>query len=113
MNRLTRAQAALAQAATGDTAWRAAAVGTTEWLAQHSVTLLRLSLGLVFFAFGVLKFVPGLSPAAGLAGATFSELTLGVVPPDAGVVAVARWRRSSASPCSPGACCAWAWPCWG
>jgi uncharacterized membrane protein YkgB len=89
MNRLTRAQAALARAATGDTAWRAAAVRTTEWLAQHSVTLLRLSLGLVFFAFGVLKFVPGLSPAAGLAGATFSELTLGVVPPDAGVVAVA------------------------
>jgi putative oxidoreductase len=94
MNRLTRAQAALERAATGDTAWRAAAVRTaavrtTEWLAQHSVTLLRLSLGLVFFAFGVLKFVPGLSPAASLAGATFSELTLGIVPPDVGVLAVA------------------------
>jgi 4-hydroxy-3-methylbut-2-enyl diphosphate reductase len=35
----------------------------TEWLARHSVDLLRVSLGLVFLGFGVLKFFPGLSPA--------------------------------------------------
>ena len=29
-----------------------------RWLARHSVDLLRISLGLVFFGFGVLKFFP-------------------------------------------------------
>jgi putative oxidoreductase len=61
----------------------------TAWLARHSVDLLRLSLGAVFLGFGALKFVPGLSPAAGLAGQTFSELTLGVIPAATGVVVVA------------------------
>ena len=66
-----------------------AAGSATAWTARHSVTLLRLSLGLVFFGFGVLKFFPGLSPAAGLAGETFSELTLGLVPQAIGVYVVA------------------------
>jgi putative oxidoreductase len=94
MNRITPMRTAPERAASGDaggrsSGWRATSTRAAEWLALHSVTLLRLSLGLVFFAFGVLKFVPGLSPAAGLAGDTFSELTLGLVPPEAGVVAVA------------------------
>jgi putative oxidoreductase len=59
------------------------------WLALHSVTLLRLSLGVVFLGFGVLKFFPGLSPAAELAGATFSELTFGLVPESLGLLFVA------------------------
>lgn len=50
------------------------------WLARHSVDLLRISLGLVFLVFGVLKFFPGVSPAEGLASETFSILTLGLVP---------------------------------
>jgi putative oxidoreductase len=66
-----------------------AANGATTWMAQHSVTLLRLSLGFVFLGFGVLKFFPGLSPAAGLAGETFSELTMGIVPEALGVYVVA------------------------
>ena len=33
-----------------------------RWLAAHSVTLLRISLGLVFLGFGVLKFFPGHPP---------------------------------------------------
>jgi putative oxidoreductase len=61
----------------------------TGWLARHSVTLLRLSLGAVFLAFGLLKFFPGLSPAAGLAGETFAELTLGLVPESVGLTLVA------------------------
>ena len=28
----------------------------TRWLADHGLTLLRISIGLVFFWFGVLKF---------------------------------------------------------
>lgn len=52
------------------------------WLAQHSVTLLRLSLGLVFLIFGALKFMPGLSPAQDLAVRTVETLTFGIVPSD-------------------------------
>ncbi len=39
----------------------------TPWLAEHGLTLLRISLGVVFIWFGVLKFWPGLSPADRLA----------------------------------------------
>ena len=36
-------------------------------LERYSATALRLSMGLVFLVFGVLKFLPGVSPAEGLA----------------------------------------------
>ncbi|HLV55140.1 MAG TPA: DoxX family membrane protein [Actinotalea caeni] len=52
---------------------------TRDLLAAHSVTLLRVSLGLVFVAFGIPKLVPGLSPAEDLASATIEVLTLGLV----------------------------------
>ncbi len=38
----------------------------TTWLARNSITLLRISVGIVFFWFGALKLIPGLSPADGL-----------------------------------------------
>jgi uncharacterized membrane protein YkgB len=37
-----------------------------HWLARNGLTLLRISLGVVFLWFGALKVVPGLSPAEGL-----------------------------------------------
>lgn len=49
------------------------------WLNRHSIAVLRISLGLVFLAFGALKFVPGLSPAEDLSVATIDRLTLGIV----------------------------------
>lgn len=51
----------------------------TGRLARHSIDVLRVSLGLVFLGFGVLKFFPGLSPAEGLVVPTVEMLTLGVV----------------------------------
>lgn len=42
----------------------------TEWMARHAITLLRIGLGVVFFWFGALKLVPGLSPAEDLVLAT-------------------------------------------
>jgi uncharacterized membrane protein YkgB len=36
------------------------------FLARHSISLLRWSMGIVFIWFGALKFFPGLSPAEGL-----------------------------------------------
>jgi uncharacterized membrane protein YkgB len=61
----------------------------TDWLARYSVSLLRISLGLVFLGFGVIKFVPGLSPAEPLAGRTLDILTFGLVPERIGLVMVA------------------------
>ena len=51
----------------------------TDVLTAHSITVLRVSLGLVFLVFGAFKFVSGASPAEDLAVATVSKLTLGVV----------------------------------
>lgn len=48
-------------------------------LARHSITALRISLGLVFLGFGVLKFFPGVSPAQGLVIRTLETLSLGMV----------------------------------
>ena len=59
---------------------RPAAVDALQrWLNRWSIPLLRVSLGLVFLGFGVLKFFPGLSPAADIAAATIDKLTFGLV----------------------------------
>lgn len=68
---------------------RGAEVAAAEWLSRHSIGLLRTSLGLVFAAFGVLKFVPGLSPAEGLTADTLSVLTFGLMPDRLGLIGVA------------------------
>lgn len=52
----------------------------TRWMAEHGLTLLRISIGLVFFWFGILKFWPDLSPADALAAATIDKLFFGLVP---------------------------------
>lgn len=48
-------------------------------LATHSIPMLRISLGLVIFGFGFLKFFPGASPAESLVVTTTELLTFGVV----------------------------------
>jgi len=60
-----------------------------RWLVAHSIALMRVSLGLIFLAFGALKFFPGLSPIEGLATRTATALTLGLVPPSVGLVMIA------------------------
>jgi uncharacterized membrane protein YphA (DoxX/SURF4 family) len=62
------------------------------WMERHGLLLLRWSLGIVFFWFGVLKFFNGLSPAQGLASRTISVLTLGKVPPQVSVPVLAAWE---------------------
>lgn len=64
----------------------------TEWMAQYSIRLLRISLAIIFLWFGVLKFFPGLSPAQTLAGTTISVLSLGLVAPETGVFILAIWE---------------------
>ena len=51
----------------------------TGWMSRNGLQLLRISLGIVFVWFGVLKFFPGLSPAQGLAINTIKLLTFNLV----------------------------------
>ena len=64
----------------------------TGWMARHGVGLARIALGIVFLWFGAIKFVPGLSPAADLAGRTIEAITFGLVPPSVGVPILAAWE---------------------
>ena len=49
------------------------------FLERWSVPALRVALGAVFVAFGVIKFFPGVSPVESLVEATWGVLTLGIV----------------------------------
>jgi uncharacterized membrane protein YphA (DoxX/SURF4 family) len=64
----------------------------TRWMARHGVTLLRISLGIVFLWFGALKFFPGMSPAQDLAARTIEVLSFGVVKPAVSVPLLAAWE---------------------
>lgn len=50
------------------------------WLTRYSITMLRISLGLIILGFGVLKYFPGVSPAENLVKATMHVMTFGLVP---------------------------------
>lgn len=60
-----------------------------QWLTRNSVPLVRISLGFVFLAFGLLKFFPGISPAEDIAIRTTEALTLGIVEGEAARLFVA------------------------
>jgi uncharacterized membrane protein YphA (DoxX/SURF4 family) len=64
----------------------------TEWMARYGILILRVSLGAVFFWFGMLKFFPGLSPAEDLATRTIETLTLGIIGPDLSLPVLAVWE---------------------
>ena len=58
---------------------RQAVARADEWLISHSIIALRLSVGFVFLLFGVLKFVPGLSPAESLVQVTLERISFGIL----------------------------------
>ena len=58
-------------------------------LERYSISLLRISLGLVFLGFGIVKFFPGLSPAEDIAAATIERLTFGYIAGDHAVLMTA------------------------
>lgn len=64
----------------------------TRWMADSGVRLLRISVGIVFLWFGVLKFFPGFSPASDLAAQTIQSLTFGVIPPGIALLILATWE---------------------
>jgi uncharacterized membrane protein YkgB len=64
----------------------------TRWMAKHGVFLLRISVGVVFFWFGFLKFFPGASPAEELATRTIAVLSAGRVPGSVALPVLATWE---------------------
>lgn len=66
-----------------------AEIRATQWLIRYSIVLLRIGLGIVFFWFGVLKFIPGASPAQDLALNTIDVLTFGLIPASAALILLA------------------------
>lgn len=61
----------------------------SELLARYSIEILRVSLGVVFLVFGVLKFFPDASPAEALVERTLDTLSFGIVSGQAAVVMTA------------------------
>lgn len=67
-------------------------VALTEWMARWGILLLRISVGVVFLWFGVLKFFPAASPAEDLAARTIETLTFGIVQPELSLPVLAAWE---------------------
>jgi uncharacterized membrane protein YphA (DoxX/SURF4 family) len=61
----------------------------THWMAEHGVTMLRCSIGLIFIWFGALKLVPDMSPADQIATDTTMALTFGLLSEDFARLALA------------------------
>ena len=64
----------------------------TGWMARFGPELLRISLGIVFLWFGVLKFFPNVSPAQELATRTIGVLTGGLIPDSVSLPLLAAWE---------------------
>jgi uncharacterized membrane protein YphA (DoxX/SURF4 family) len=64
----------------------------TRWMARHGVTILRISLGVIFAWFGGLKFLPGASPAEDLATRTIEYLALGRMASQVSLPLLAAWE---------------------
>ncbi len=67
-------------------------VRLTAFMKRYSILLLRISLGIAFFWFGILKFFPGLSPADEIATVTIEKLTFGLIPPSVSIIILAAWE---------------------
>jgi uncharacterized membrane protein YphA (DoxX/SURF4 family) len=50
-----------------------------RWMEKHGVVWLRISIGVIFLWFGLLKFFPGLSPAEDLAVSTIRIMSFGLI----------------------------------
>ncbi|HNT66224.1 MAG TPA: hypothetical protein PKN04_10635 [bacterium] len=64
----------------------------TDWTVSHGTTVLRISVGVIYFWFGVLKFFPGLSPAQDLAIRTIDVLSFGLIPGNVSILLLATWE---------------------
>jgi uncharacterized membrane protein YphA (DoxX/SURF4 family) len=61
-------------------------------MAAHSVLVLRIALGIIYFWFGFLKFFPNLSSAENLAANTIQNLTFGKLSAVEAINILAMWE---------------------
>lgn len=59
---------------------------------RNALTLLRVSIGVIYLWFGALKFFHGYSPAEDLAINTIHKLTFGLIPQQATIILLAAWE---------------------
>ena len=64
----------------------------TKWMAKNAIKYLRISLGIIFFWFGFLKFFPGVSSAEGIATKTITVITFGLIQPSVSIIILASWE---------------------
>lgn len=63
-----------------------------RWMSRYGIKLLRISIGIVFFWFGFLKFFPGVSPAEELAVNTIQVISFNLLEPRATLTILAIWE---------------------
>ncbi len=65
-----------------------------KWMARNAILLLRVSTGIIFFWFGILKYFDGMSPAEGLAVDTIDIITFGLFSEKTILVGLATWEAA-------------------
>jgi len=63
-----------------------------RWMSANGILLLRLSIGIIFFWFGFLKFFKGMSPAESLAVKTIDTLTFHLLNEKVIITGLAVWE---------------------
>jgi uncharacterized membrane protein YphA (DoxX/SURF4 family) len=64
-------------------------VAVTNWMADKGILLLRVSIGIIFLWYGLLKFFTGISPAESLAINTIDALSFGLLSPKFIIISLA------------------------
>ena len=64
----------------------------TTFMIKYGIFFLRISVGIVFVWFGVLKFFPNLSPAQDIAINTINKLTFGLINSSITIILLALWE---------------------
>src|SRR5437867_1169612 len=64
----------------------------TDLQLKKRITLLRISIGIIYVWFGALKYFPGVSPAEELAKETIHLLTFGLIGPGISLLLLALWE---------------------
>lgn len=63
-----------------------------SFMRRYGILFLRISVGIVFLWFGVLKFFPDLSPAQEIATVTIEQLTFGFIQANVAIIILATWE---------------------
>ena len=63
-----------------------------QWMAANAMSMLRISIGIIYVWFGVLKYFPNLSPADHLAKDTIHIITFGFIPASLAIILLAIWE---------------------